>query len=389
MDCRSYARGGKLLHLLGDITTGDVVGAFSRVPELESSRRLLKELMDMRSSSLSLRGCLRTIAPFLLALPGSAQVWDAASEYSSTQNPSGAWTYGWSATRGGAVTPFSVYGTFCGSVRGWLLPNSPYSHPTIAKNSATSTTCCGSVRMPPDRLVLHPGPQGQLAVLRWTAPVASTYRVSVGFGGLDFSFPTNSDVEVRHNGSVLYFSELLGFHGPSSCSSTDFSKPLGFVGFVTMQAGDTLDALVGYGQNMRFNGDSTLAEVVITRTGSAQIVGSSCGSAATLDLSTPAVGALVTLSLDTALPNVAGQIFLSLGPPTPLALGNGCTLYFDLPSILPLMPLATDTQGRWSLSFTIPADPLLNGLAFVLQGTLYPVANPLGYVITNAIDLRL
>lgn len=325
----------------------------------------------------------------IAGLPHSApaQSWDAAAEYLSSQNPNGVWTYGWSSTLGGAVTPFNVFGAFCGGVSGWLLPGSPYNHPTIARNTTATTKCCTTVRMPPGRIISHPGPQGQYAVLRWTAPAAGNYHVSAGFGGLDFSWPTSSNVALLHNGALVFGSQLQGFHGPSSCTATNYSTPQSFTGVLPLLAGDTIDAVVGFGQNGFFNGDSTLVDLVIDLAGSVQTLGVSCGEPVLLALTIPVLGLPATLSLAAAPPVVSGTVFFSLGSPVPLAIGNGCSVFVDLSAFYPLVPLTTDGSGAWSMIIGLPTDPQLRGLRVTVQAFLSPVPIPQGYVITNGLDV--
>ena len=320
-----------------------------------------------------------------------AQIWEAAADYSSVANPNGAWSYGWTPLAGGPLTLFTNYGPFCGGVSGWRLTGpGVFNLPLVGKNHAASTLCCTTVRMPPGRIIMHPGFSGQKAILRWTAPASGSYYVSAAVGGLDFSFPTNSDFALRLNGVDLLATPVSTFDGPSDCATaTSYVTPHVYAALLTLVAGDVVDAVVGYGTNLAFNGDSTLVDLSIVAAGVTAVLGTSCNDPSALNANTPVLGQPLTMALSGAPPAVSGVVFMSVPGAVPLVLAPGCLVYLDLPTIYPLLDVFTDAAGNWSYVFPLPLNPTLSGFRAVFQGLLAPTPTPAGYVVTNGLDITL
>jgi hypothetical protein len=99
---------------------------------------------------------------------------------------------------------------------------------------------------------MHPGPAGQVSVLRWTAPAAGSYDVTAAFRALDAQ-PATTDVHVLHNG-------VSKFDGTVNAT---MSGPA-YAGTLALQAGDTVDVAVGYG-NGSYNYDTTAVSFRINR----------------------------------------------------------------------------------------------------------------------------
>lgn len=97
----------------------------------------------------------------------------------------------------------------------------------------------------PGRLALHPGPNGEYCVLRWTAPTAGDYSVSAKFIGLSLIETDEiSHVHVLHQGKSL-FDEFVNLQGQSDCEKT-----------VSVKAGETIDFAVGSGKS-QYGGEVT------------------------------------------------------------------------------------------------------------------------------------
>jgi hypothetical protein len=184
---------------------------------------------------------------------------DAVGDF-STSNPNGAWSYGREASLGSAFTPFAVldsaftpgvyywYGTNSCGVPGQLFPLVAFNRNGSLHNYN------GGVSQPANMLSLHPSCDGELSVVRWTAPSAGTFNVQGLFQGID-TRSTTTDVHVLRNSSIaLHTANINGFGDQSPFSFT-----------ATVAAGDTLDFLVGFG-NGSFGADSTGLAVTITDT---------------------------------------------------------------------------------------------------------------------------
>ena len=176
--------------------------------------------------------------------------YDAANDFSATTIPNGVWTYGWSHTLGSSFILDSLRQN-TDSLDFWeggvQTGAPPGSFPTIFHNGTNSTiTYAGTVSVPPGQLGFHPGPNGEYAVIRFTTPTAAVYSLNSAFQGLDFSGPTSTDVHILLDGTSIFDGTVGAFgSGPS------FSKTL------SLQLGDTLDFVVGYGPNKTYFNDST------------------------------------------------------------------------------------------------------------------------------------
>lgn len=124
---------------------------------------------------------------------------------------------------------------------------------------------------------------------------------------------------------------------------------------------------------------------------SVAVLGAGCGGGPgvpALALSAPPVlGSSVSLQLGGAAASRSGLLLLGFGPPVSIALGGGCTLRVD-PGAFDVLPIATDVSGSWSLPVGIPADACLAGFRVVLQAGVTPTSGPLGWDITNGLDVR-
>jgi hypothetical protein len=210
-------------------------------------------------------GCVKVIAFAVLAsramAPALAGVpifcWDAASEFNDSNNPdaanpSGVWSYGWKEALTGkfylALTPYEDppdrFGWSTGS--GYPLINHSIRAVAILMSGPNRVT------VPSHALSLHPGPNGEYAVLRFTAPADGTYKASGQFYALDDNATgTTTDVWVLpNNDQTKAFSGRVDYYGGSTWAS--FTSQV-----YQLKKGDTLDFQVGYGANKNYEYDST------------------------------------------------------------------------------------------------------------------------------------
>jgi len=103
---------------------------------------------------------------------------------------------------------------------------------------------------PPRQVALHPGPQGEYSVVRWTSPMAGRYRIAVTFTGL---FKATTDVHLLHNGRPKFTAQLNIGGKPNAATHTSE---------LTLAKGDTIDFVVGRG-NGNYGSDSTALTATI------------------------------------------------------------------------------------------------------------------------------
>jgi hypothetical protein len=182
--------------------------------------------------------------------------YDAAAQFSATANPNGTWSYGWSQSRGSAFDVDLQVDYPAAGLPAWISNCCGTIEPDVFHNETDAPISpAGTNLIPAKSLGFHPGPGGQNAVVRWTAPAAGNYTVKATFWGDDFVGPTTTDVAVLHNRLTLYASNVDGY-GPSSDQS--------YSGTVSVQAGDTVDFTVGYGTDGNYSNDTTGLSALIT-----------------------------------------------------------------------------------------------------------------------------
>lgn len=184
----------------------------------------------------------------LTSIARAQTVWTLTGDFSATSNPAGAWSYGSATTAGGA---FTVYPNFTSSngISTWTTPS---SYPSINFNPASSSVQVGTVLWPANSIIQHPGPNGELAVARWTAPASGNFSLSATFTSGDV-FGATTNVFVMRNGVAL------GSGNVDASNSYTFS-----VGSVALGSGDFVDFLVGFGTNGSYGFDSTVTSATIS-----------------------------------------------------------------------------------------------------------------------------
>lgn len=188
---------------------------------------------------------LLALLPFTAMFAAS---YDPYAEFGST-NPSGVWTYGYSSTVGGSVTNFSDY--FAdpapqanGQLAGWVTTTVDpflgiYKSPAVAE------------------LLLHPGPAGQYALLRFTAPETAVFQFAGSFRGIDVA---TTDVHILTNSIAAFDGTISGQNDQEVFSDS-----------VALVTGQTIDFLVGFGSNGTYQQDATGLTLTLTSSPAADI----------------------------------------------------------------------------------------------------------------------
>jgi hypothetical protein len=196
---------------------------------------------------------LAALAGFLVAGPALAgPVFNAADDFSITNgNPNGVWSYGFETTLGGAFTLYTANSTTTfgnPNFNSWRGNIGGDGTPLVLKNTASTNQQGTGANLNGGELALHPGPGGQISIVRLTAPGAATYSLSAIFEGRDNILGTTTDVHVLLNGSSIFDALVNGF-GPGSDQSLSTN--------VTVAAGGTIDFAVGFGADRNFSSDTT------------------------------------------------------------------------------------------------------------------------------------
>jgi hypothetical protein len=179
----------------------------------------------------------------------AAQVtsWDAANDFSLTSNPNGAWSYGWSESRGSTFQMLSSTEDYVGSGFDIWEESKDLPLPFVGHNGTSTAAVFYTAVVPAGAMALHPGFFGENAIVRWTAPAAGTYSASATFIGRDSYAGTTTDVATLVRGTQVWTADVNGYLDTRDYSSTS----------VVLAAGDTIDFTVGQGADGSYLYDTT------------------------------------------------------------------------------------------------------------------------------------
>jgi len=183
-------------------------------------------------------------------------MFDLAVDFSESQNPNGAWAFGWMAPSNSVFdlhpTHVAAYGL---SLNEWhgpfqndngTLPPDVVSNPTDVPITVSDTTWL------PHQITFHPGEQGERSVIRWTSPIAGPANLVAVFESRS-GFAT-SGVEIYQHSALLFSGLVLG---------TGVASQVSFTTNLVLQVGDVIDFRVNYG-NGDWASDTTQIGVTIT-----------------------------------------------------------------------------------------------------------------------------
>lgn len=175
-------------------------------------------------------------------------IYDAGADFSPTTNPNGTWSYGWLSTLGSSFVLDAVRQNF-GGIDFWEGAHSGVggiNYPYIGHNGSASSRTFGTGLYASGQMDAHPGPSGEYAVVRWTAPQNGDFQIAVTFSGQDFDGGTTTDVHVLDDSAAIFNGEVTGF-----------GDTVSFAGTQSLRTGDTIDFAVGFGTNGSYLFDTT------------------------------------------------------------------------------------------------------------------------------------
>jgi hypothetical protein len=202
--------------------------------------------------------CGTVVRPVPVATPHVAS-WEIAGQFNAAQNPFEVWTYGYTvkADCTGPMIPFK--NKLSNSMVGrpfdnWMLGTTMNSSDLPSVSQSKGNTLLTPLKLSPNGISMHPGPQGQCAVVRFTAPAAGKYSLMGRFWAQNTSGVGNStdtDVMVVINSSSpppILSANIKALGSPPT--NMPFTKT-----GVSLAVGDTIDFKVGAHGN--FISDST------------------------------------------------------------------------------------------------------------------------------------
>ncbi len=187
--------------------------------------------------------------------------YSAAADFSANANPAGVWSYGETINPLNDAS-FIRYQNFAKDTAdaapanlldAWFNDGPSLSIPAVLHNGTAGVVQftnpgTSTVIYQPGELAFHPGPSGELSVIRFTAPQTSLYSLQSFFRPVDTGATTN--VSIVANGGVLFSGDV------------DPGSPISFNGMLALAAGQNLDLAVG--ARGGFASDTTGASILLT-----------------------------------------------------------------------------------------------------------------------------
>jgi hypothetical protein len=125
--------------------------------------------------------------------------------------------------------------------------------PNVTRNERDTARYLDGTTWPPHTFALHPGISKEYSVVRWTAPGAGEYSIAATFANIVTQGKARTDIHVFHNGRAI-FESFINLKGKGE------REP--FAASLTVKKGDTLDCVVGVGDDWPY-GDTTGLDLVI------------------------------------------------------------------------------------------------------------------------------
>jgi len=203
----------------------------------------------MKKINLSLTICMFFLLQFCYA-----ESYHLSNDFSSTNNPNKVWSYGFLNNQGVEFKLLNKSKNFNGSPDeiAWWIANT--SNPSICKNPTDKDISFTTVSISPHSVAFHPGPNGENAVIRWTAPKNGTYLINAIAKGIDYVGPTTSEVSILHNNQMIWNVLINNYNEPNA-----FSKKL------LVSLGDFVDFTCEFGSNGDYYYDTTAIDITITK----------------------------------------------------------------------------------------------------------------------------
>jgi hypothetical protein len=189
--------------------------------------------------------------------------YDLSRDFSLAENPSGAWSYGYSMGLGGAFNlllfPKTSFYDNLVPVQSWQLTAG--NGPAVYRNSSSTSAIAGGGQavLPPGVMWFHAGDHGRpenFGVIRLTIPEGSdgAYRIDSSFARLfDGSLQGDTDIHVLVNGR-----EVFGQFLPADTTGGGYTE------IETLAGGETVDFVIGRGQDGNVSGSALKIQATLT-----------------------------------------------------------------------------------------------------------------------------
>jgi hypothetical protein len=208
------------------------------------------------------------VAAYLAAGTAAAATWDVAADINggtgtATIASGSPWSYLWNGPGcAGAAVPLPHNYVSNTLLRGWdgqQQPSGPL--PVVVRANVPPAVIPGAITVPPAAVLMHPGPLGQCAVVRFTAPPGTnTYNFSGNF----YSAYTNNPSKVTACGNGTQPKIVVNKTSPPvmptlATTGSGNTVPIA-LSALSLSTGESVDFMVG-ANGTDFQCDSTILEL--------------------------------------------------------------------------------------------------------------------------------
>jgi hypothetical protein len=141
-----------------------------------------------------------------IAAQSTPHVYDISNDFSPVLNPGGPWSYGWSSNLGSAFIIDTDH-HLRGNIDEWAGDLADDGNPGVYHNGTGHADDSFGVPFATNQTIIHPGPNGEYAVVRWTAPAAGDYLIQARFSAVPVA---TTVVHVLLNDTSLFDGNVNG-----------------------------------------------------------------------------------------------------------------------------------------------------------------------------------
>ena len=218
--------------------------------------------------------------------------WDATFDFQTASNPWAYWTYGYVDFNGQYFELFNMCQSVSAGVNRWIYSGDESSGGYVGLNASGSIFNGLGGTVEPGSLFMHPNNSGNKPTIRWTSPMSGMMLIHAKFSGRTTA-PTTTDGNIFVNGTSIFSGFVNGFAGTAAKQYKDASGVSPVVEtwqFQNINAGDTVDFSVGYGENKNYGWDLTAVAADIQES---TPPGTITGQVTSSNFGTPIAGARV------------------------------------------------------------------------------------------------
>lgn len=186
---------------------------------------------------------------------------DIGADFSLTQNPNGAWRYGYTNAAAALASQFQLdtYAARTVPIGFWHPDAQNGYYPYLAENSGGSTVAdpTGSWALQPGEVAMEGSATGQYSVVQFVVSRPGTYEINASFAGIHFRL-SSTDVHVLVGDVSIFDAQIAGYGGDPAFHAVQGASPTAtYSAMRALRANDVISFAVGVGPSRDNTNDTT------------------------------------------------------------------------------------------------------------------------------------